>query len=628
LFSEVVREERSIVLLENRNLRKDGREIVLETSGRPFFDDHGNLLGYRGIDRDVTARNLANEELRKLSRAVAQSANAVLITDPSGVIEYVNPKFCELTGYAAGEVIGKTPRVLKSGETSPATYQAMWAALLAGKEWYGEFHNRKKSGELFWCLESISPLRNDKGKITHFVSVKEDISSRKLAESTIRQLAYYDSLTGLPNRRLFRDRLEQAAEAAQRTGAAVAVCHIDIDRLKNVNDVFGHAAGDAVIREAAQRIGGALRRGDTLSRMEGDEFAVILSEVRKTEEAARIVEQIVAVGRFTFTAGEQSVFVTCSAGLSLYPTDTHELDILNRNAGTALHRAKAAGDSYQFFTVDMNVRTLQRVTLENSLRNALRDGQFAIALQAQIDIATGRLSGAEVLLRCNHPELEGVSPATFIPLAEETGLILPIGEWVLRQACAIIARWRHDGLSLVPLSVNISARQFRDPRFIDLLTGILREAGVAHDSLELELTESVIMEHTGEAIERLRLLASCGLRIAIDDFGTGYSSLSYLKRMPISVLKIDQSFIHDLAEDREDLAIVSAIVAVARSLNLRTVAEGVETTGQLELLRAMGCNSMQGFLHSRPMAEAGFTAMLRLLDKEQSAVLAAAGTAR
>lgn len=610
IFAATAAEQKPFAMLENINLHKDGHEVVLETSAVPIYDGAGGFRGYRGIDRDITVRRKAEEHVRKLSRAVEQSANAVVIADIKGDIEYVNPRFCEVTGYSPEEVIGRNPRLLKSGETAPEVYKNLWDTLLAGKVWFGEFHNRKKNGELYWCLESISPVKDEQGRVTHFVAIGEDISERKLAESTIRHLAYYDHLTGLPNRRLFRDRFDQAAAAARRGRHSLALLYLDVDRMKRVNDTLGHAAGDALLKAVAGRIAGAVRDEDTVARLEGDEFAILLSEIRTAESTARVAEKLAQALKLPFRVMERELYVTASIGISLYPQDTEDLDTLNQNADIALHRAKELGDRFSFFTADMNAVTLQHLNLENSLRRALERDELVLHFQPQVNLANGRINGAEALLRWRHPEHGLMAPSYFIPLAEETGLIVPIGEWVLRQACAQAQAWRAEGLPFLRVAVNLSARQFREKQLVQTIAGTLKETGLPPEWLELEITESIVMEHSEEALATLRQLSAMGLTFAIDDFGTGYSSLSYLKRMPIQVLKIDQSFVRDIGTDPDDRAIVSAIVTLAHVLKLKVVAEGVETREQLEYLRSVGCDNMQGYLSSRPLEAAAFRALL------------------
>ena len=612
VFARIAAARQPFAMLENVNRHKDGRDVVLETSGVPVFDEQGGFRGYRGIDRDVTQRKRTEERIRKLSRAVDQTANAIMITDVNGRIEYVNPKFCEMTGYPAEEVLGANPRFLKSGEQPQEVYAEMWQAIRAGGSWLGEFHNRRRSGELFWCLQSVSAIRGERGEVTHFVSVMEDISNRKLADATIRHLAYYDSLTGLPNRRLFMDRLEQAVAGRDADAAPLALVYLDVDRMNNVNDSLGRAAGDALLRAIGERLTQTVRRDDTVARLEGDEFAVMIGGVRDTRDAARIVDELAGALRRPTPVHGHELFATVSIGVALYPQDAASVDELVRNADTALNLAKRDGDGFAFFTADMNARVAEYLTLETRLRRAVERDEFGVDLQPRVEVATGRVTGAEALVRWRHPELGTVLPGQFIRLAEETGLVVPIGERVLREACRIGSSWP-AALARARVSVNLSARQFRQGRELcALVRDVLAQTRLAPERLELEITESVLMERPDDAVATMRELASLGLTLAIDDFGTGYSSLSYLKHLPVKTLKIDQSFIAGLPHDAEDLAIVTAVVALARALGLSVVAEGVETNEQLACLRRLGCNEIQGYLACRPVEPAEF---LRRLER-------------
>ncbi len=560
------------------------------------------------IEREESRRR-TETRLRKLSRAVEQSASAILITDSKGIIEYVNPWFTRITGYQPEEVVGKTPALLRSPDTHPETYRRLWEALLSGKEWTGELHNTKKNGERYWCLETISPLKDENGEITHFVAVTEDISERKENEQTIRHLAFHDPLTALPNRRLFNDRLHQAVVMRHRKDRGFALALIDIDRFKTVNDTFGHEAGDALLKAIAERLSPHVLSGDTLARMGGDEFGLLAMDIRTPDEAARLAERLRGALDVPFQLYGQELYVTVSIGLTLFPHDGSDADILVRNADTALFRAKDQGrNTYQFFTADMNEAMLERLRLENAMRHAISRSEFLLHFQPQVDIATGAIAGAEALIRWRHPELGMVSPATFIPLAEETGLIVDIGEWVLRTACAQAKEWERAGKPL-RVAVNVSARQFRQGDLADIVRATLTEFGLDPQWLEIELTEGILMGDTDETRATLESLHAMGVQISIDDFGTGYSSLSYLKRLPIQILKIDQSFVRDIHHDADDRAIVAAVIALAHSMKLRVIAEGVETLEQLAFLRERDCDLMQGYLFSRPITGAELLAL-------------------
>lgn len=571
---------------------------------------HGGiwLLGL-GVIGFISRRSIKHtDELRahqtvldKFKQAVEQSASGVVITDARGKIEYVNRKFCEITGYANDEVIGRNPSMLKSGETDEAVYQEMWAALSKGREWRGELKNRKKSGDVYWCMESISPIVDERGITTHFIAVIEDIDDRKFAEATIRQLALFDPLTELPNRRLARERLDHAVAWASRSGRRVALLYLDLDRFKAINDSLGHHTGDLLLKAAAHRLQACLRADDTLARLGGDEFAAVLVDIDHAADAAVVAEKLLAAAAEPFNISGRDLYVSASIGISMYPTDTESIDVLVSNADVAMYHAKDSGKNrYQFFGQGLAERVSQQWEIENALRRVTERGELFLEYQPKMEISTGRVYGMEALVRWQHPKLGRVAPDRFISIAEETGEIETIGEWVLRTACEQAQRWRGRGHELV-LSVNLSAVQFRVRDLHEKIKAILADTGFPAHALELEITESAIMGSPDQAIEMMHALRSLGARIAIDDFGTGYSSLSQLKRFPVSVLKIDRAFIHDITNDREDMAIAQAVVALAKTMRLEVIAEGVETPEQLALLEGMGCDSIQGYLLSKPL---------------------------
>ena len=553
------------------------------------------------IEREAQRKKI-EDNLRKLSRAVEQSANAVVITDRDGRIEYVNPWFTKITGYAADEVIGRTTRMLMSGDTHPETYKRMWDTILSGKEWTGELHNVKKNGETYCCLEVISPLKDENGNITHFVAITEDISERKQTEQTIRHLAFHDPLTGLPNRRLFNDRLHQAAAMRHRRDNTFALMLLDLDRFKTVNDTLGHDVGDALLKAVAARLLNSIRQGDTLARMGGDEFAVIALEITQPEDLARLAGKLLDVLKEPFHLFGHELYVSTSIGVTLYPTDAVDAEALVKNADIALYRAKELGrNNFQFFTGDTNASMMQRLRLESAMRWAIERNEFMLHYQPQVDVVTGKIHGTEALIRWRHPEFGMVSPAHFIPLAEETGMIVQIGDWILRTACAQAKAWQKAGVP-TRVAVNLSARQFHQGDLAETIAEILRRLDLPPELLEVELTEGILMEDTAQTGAILDKLHRMGVQISIDDFGTGYSSLSYLKRLPIQILKIDQSFVRDIHTDADDRAIVTAVIALAHSMKLKVVAEGVETQEQLAFLREYRCDIMQGYLFSRPVS--------------------------
>ncbi|HYD93964.1 MAG TPA: EAL domain-containing protein [Noviherbaspirillum sp.] len=548
--------------------------------------------------------------LNKFKQAVEQSASGVVITDARGNIEYINRKFCEVNGYAPEEVLGRNPRLLKSGETDDAIYQEMWSALSERKEWRGEFKNRKKSGEVYWCMESISPIIDASGAITHFVAVIEDINDRKFAEATIRQLALYDPLTELPNRRLLREKLDQAFAWSQRAGKRVALLYLDLDRFKAINDTLGHHTGDLLLKAVARRFSGSLRRNDTLARLGGDEFAVVVGDVDTEADAAAVAEKLLEAAGEPFVIEGRDLYVTVSIGISLFPTDTDSLDTLLRNADVAMYHAKECGKNrYQFFGEGLALRVSRQWDIESGLRRVTERNELFVEYQPKMEIGSGRVYGMEALVRWDHPTLGRIAPDRFIPVAEETGDIEQIGEWVLQAACAQAQRWRELGHPLL-LSVNLSAVQFRAPDLHDKIDAVLKRTGFPAKALELEITESAIMNNPDQAVETMRAVRALGVSIAIDDFGTGYSSLSQLKRFPVSVLKIDRAFVRDITHDNEDRAIARAVIALAKTMHLSVIAEGVETAQQLALLREMECDCIQGYLLSRPLPPDAFEAFI------------------
>jgi diguanylate cyclase (GGDEF)-like protein/PAS domain S-box-containing protein len=588
---------------EYRMRTKSGQWRWMQTVGRVVEQDaSGRAVRMSGTHRDVTAYKRTTDLVRKLSLAVEQSANMVVITDPEGVIEYVNPKFCKTTGYGREEILGRELWTLKSLDMPATTFRQIQDTLKSGGEWHGELHNRKRNGEFYWCLESISPVRDEHGSITNFVSVAEDISERKHAETTIRHLAYYDPLTGLPNRRLFRDRLEQTRTAAQRNGNLFGLMYLDLDRFKNVNDTLGHEIGDMLLKAAAQRISDCLRKGDTMARLGGDEFGVIVAEARRQEDLVKVAEKIIRSLQTPFLLNGFELFTSTSIGISVFPTDATDLDTLVKNADIALYRAKEQGrNNFQFFIAEMTARSMERLVMENRLRHAASRGELALFFQPQVSLSTGRATGAEALLRWRSPELGLLQPAEFVPMAEDTGLIVPIGDWVFQAAFEQLRQWRDAGVALQRVAVNLSPRQFRQPGLNERIEAAIRGAGIDPSVVELEITENTAMsnpELTQTLLEKLRRI---GVQIAIDDFGTGYSSLATLKHFPVTRLKIDKAFVHHIVDDPGDAAIVLAIIRMAHSLKLPVVAEGVESESQLGFLQSHGCDEAQGNLFSQPL---------------------------
>jgi diguanylate cyclase (GGDEF)-like protein len=504
-------------------------------------------------------------------------------------------------------VIGKNPSVLSSGRHGASFYAELWAKLLQDGHWQGEIWNRRKSGEAYPELLTITAIRDIEGSLTNYAALFSDISELKENEERIRHLAYYDPLTRLPNRRLLEDRLHVALAHAHRNRLQMAVLFIDLDRFKRINDSLGHEIGDRLLVTIAERLCSSLREDDTVARIGGDEFLVVLSEIDGPDAAAQTAHRLIEALKRPVTVQTHELVVTTSIGISLYPDDSDSATELIKNADAAMYRAKATGrDSFQLYEPEMNARSLEHLALETSLHRALERGELRVHYQPVVDPARRRVVGAEALLRWQHPELGLMAPADFIPLAEESGLIVPIGEWVLRSACRQLAQWQRAGRPGFRVAVNISARQFRDPGFVAMAERVLRESDMDAFGLTLELTESMLMDDAQETIDLLERLKGLGFRISLDDFGTGYSSLSYLKRFPIDELKIDRVFIRDIERSADDAAIVSALIGLAHSLRLQVVAEGVETPAQLAFLSTRACDLVQGYHFSRPLPPADF----------------------
>jgi len=535
-----------------------------------------------------------------------------MITDVKGRILAVNPAFSTVTGYDSAEMIGKNPRILKSGKHSSSFYKKLWLGLKKGGFWQGEICNKKKNGDLYTEFLTITGVKKKNGKITHYLSLFNDITKRKQAEETIRHMAYYDPLTDLPNRTLFGDRLKQALAQSQRSKQMLAVLFLDMDRIKVVNDTLGHDIGDKLLKGVARRLKKTLREADTVARLGGDEFMILLPGMEHAEDITKIAEKIMQVLHPPFQVGKHELYMTASIGISVFPFDGKDSETLTKNADAAMYRAKKMGrNNYQIFTPSMEQEVFEQLSMGNNLRRALDIGEFEVHYQPQIDISNGNIVGTEALLRWNHPKFGIIPPSKFIKWAEDTGLIVPIGEWVLRDACRQNKHWQNDGHKVLRVAVNLSARQFKQENLVDMIERVLKETALSPLSLELELTESVLMEDPRAAIEVSHQLRSMGIRFSIDDFGTGYSSLDYLKRLPVNNLKMDQSFVQDLVSNPSDRAIAKAVIALGHGLNLAVIAEGVETELQRDLLKSYECDFMQGFLFSKPVPPAVFEQLLK-----------------
>ncbi|PKM45225.1 MAG: hypothetical protein CVV05_07610 [Gammaproteobacteria bacterium HGW-Gammaproteobacteria-1] len=551
------------------------------------------------------------QRIRLAKQIIDHTGEAVIITDADARILDVNNAYAQITGYDRKELIGRNPRINKSGRHDRAFYEEMWAQLRSEGHWAGEIWDRRKNGELFPKWLRINAIRDEAGNPRQYVGVFSDITDKKMAEERLRNLAFYDPLTTLPNRAFFRERLGKLTSVMQRSGRQGALMFIDLDGFKDVNDSLGHAAGDRLLIEVAKRLQGRIRKSDTVARLGGDEFAMLLSDVRQPEQIGSLAEEILEVIRSPVSIDGHDVRVGASIGIAVYPDDAQTVDDLTRHADIAMYQAKDNGkNNYKFFQPEMHTRAVERLNLIHDLHRAVDARAFEIYYQPKIRLADRKLVGMEALIRWPRPDGSMTPPNVFIPIAEETGLILALGDWVLAEACRQTYEWNQQYGTHLRVAVNVSMRQFFGQDFVRNLLAVIREQEFPAHLLELEITEGLLIKDTQKAIAIMNPLRQHGISIAIDDFGTGYSSLSYLKRFPINTLKIDQSFVRELTSDSQDAAIVRAIISLSETLALKVVAEGVETPEQLEFLQQHQCQEAQGYLLGRPMPAAQFVKLL------------------
>jgi diguanylate cyclase (GGDEF)-like protein/PAS domain S-box-containing protein len=592
--------------------RLDGRMMWVMLTGRPIKPD-AVTEGAIWVFADVTEMHQQKAQLELAERVFAHSSEALMITDARGTIVNINDAFCAITGFPREEVVGQTPRILKSGRHDEAFYQDMWQTTLTKGCWEGEVWDRRKNGEIYPKWLSITLVRDAQKQPLHFIGSFSDISARKAAEEKIQYLAHHDALTGLCNRYSLESRLAQSLVEARRADRSLAVIFIDLDRFKTINDTLGHHVGDLLLFDVAQRLNACVRESDIVARLGGDEFVVVSTGHEGSDHAISVALKILESLGAPYDIEGRSLNSTPSIGVATFPENGEDADTLMKHADAAMYHAKNSGrNNFQFYSTAMMEAATERMELEHDMRIALQEGQFLLHYQPQV-LGNGQIVGAEVLVRWQHPQRGMVSPADFIPLAEETDLILPLGDWVLRTACQRLAQWAaQPALAQLTVAVNVSARQFLHEDFADQVLTILRQTGANPHCLKLELTESLLAKDIERIITTMQELKTHGVGFSLDDFGTGYSSLSYLKRLPLDQLKIDQSFVRDVLSDANDAAIVRTIVALGQTMGLSVIAEGVETEAQRELLAASGCFAYQGYLFSRPVPVEEFEQRFRM----------------
>jgi len=600
-----VREQGFVREFCTRIRTKQGALRTCELSVQPI--PIGGETCMLSIARDITERVQMQERLQQAATVFESTAEGVMITDLEQRITAVNRAFSQITGYSEAEALGQSPRLLASGNHDSAFYAAMWHNLTASGHWQGEIWNKRKNGELYPEWLTISAVLDQHDDISHFVGVFADISSLKHAQARLDHQAHHDPLTGLPNRMLFEARLRAALEDAQTDNRLGAVLFIDLDRFKHINDSLGHPVGDQLLKSIAERLKTHLRDIDTVARLGGDEFIILLPGLQHASDAERVAHKLLDCFSHAFAVDQQELFISASIGISRYPEDGDDVATLVKNADAAMYRSKARGrNRVEIYTRDLTFQATERMALEHELRRALERNELQLYYQPKLSLASQQLVGAEALLRWHHPLFGEIPPDRFIPLAEETGLIIGLGDWVLEQSCRQMQQWQSQHAPFGPISVNLTGVQLRQPSLLARIASLLEQHELTPDLLQLEITESFIMNQAKDALKLLHQLKNLGVQLAIDDFGTGYSSLSYLKRLPVDTLKIDQSFVRGLPNDPHDVAIARAIIALGRSMQLTVIAEGVETKAQELFLAAEGCEQIQGFVVSRAIQADAF----------------------
>ena len=567
-----------------------------------IFVARARLLSFLGGSASLKRQRQDRERLRQAEVVFDCTREGVLVTDRKGVIVHVNRALVEITGYTVEEVLGRRPNMFKSGHHGPEFYQAVFKSLKDSGDWQGEIWNRRKSGEIYPQWQTVRAINDSKGQLSHYVAVFTDISAIKQSQSELARLVHHDPLTDLPNRLLFTDRTEQALVTAQRHTSGCALLMIDLDHFKIINDSLGHNVGDLLLKGVGGRLQGVFGKGFTVARLGGDEFAVLIENCSTARQAEALAQQVLEVMKAAFDIEKHQLFISASVGISVFPSDALNAEQLLRNADSALFKAKNAGrEGYALYTEELTVHALNRIEVASDLRRALEQHELRVYYQPVHDLNSSRLIGVEALVRWQHPLRGLVPPGEFIPIAERTGLIAEIDAWVLEQACWQMCQWQSAGVDLSFVAVNISSRLFARPELYTLVSTVLADTGLDPALLELEVTESAVMDDSQGALEQMHRLRALGLRLAIDDFGTGFSSLLRLKRLPVQKLKIDQGFVAGLPEDNDDVAIVRAVIALSHSMGLQVHAEGIEQIEQAQFLLNLNCDLGQGYWFGRPM---------------------------
>ncbi len=661
-FSSSVRNKISHSKIIHRNIMRDGRLLLTLSMERDLSAVYSNakrekreylLLGltfaglfgvliwvllekfaFSPLEQEIKRRHHAEEDLKrindelevrvekrtsaikKLSGVVQQTDDIVMITDPEGVAEYVNPAFERITGYSSDEMVGEKLGLIKSDMHDESFYTKLWETIVTGDSFRDVFMNRKKNGDIYYEEKTITPLKDENGEIQNYVSTGKDISDRVEIQEKLHHMATHDALTELPNRVMVNDRLLHAIEQGERNQSKIAVIFIDLDRFKEVNDSLGHPSGDTLLKIVAKKLKSKLRHGDTLGRFGGDEFTILMEGFNHIDDVSTVMRKMLETVSDPMLIGDYEIIPSASIGISIFPDDATDVDVLIKNADVAMYRAKSrGGNTFEFYTHEMSVMADERMELQHRLNHALERDEFNVYYQPRVNVQTGQVAGMEALLRWDHPKMAFVNPSKFIPILEETGKIVEVGHWVFKQACGFIEELKQNGFNSLRVSVNLSARQFHDEGLLKCIEEIRSVNRFESRHLEIEITESLLIENMEMAAAILGKLHEAGVHISIDDFGTGYSSMSYLKRFPIDSLKIDKSFVKDIPHDKDDVAIVRAIVALGESLELGLVAEGVETAAQVEFFKEVDRCEVQGFYFGKPMPQKEFITWLAEYNK-------------